>query len=333
YRVFTPFWKNFLQTVAVSAVEESPATLPPSDNRPASANLEELRLLPEIDWAQDIAKSWQPGEAGALKQLDEFCHFRMLDYMEKRDIPGTQGVSRLSPHLHFGEVSPRQVWWAVKDADAGKETAGAAGYLREIGWREFAHYILFHFPHTPAEPMYEKYRDFPWREGHEDLLRAWQQGQTGYPIVDAGMRELWSEGWMHNRVRMIVASLLVKNLRIPWQKGARWFWDTLVDADLANNTMGWQWSAGCGADAAPYFRIFNPVTQSEKFDPDGAYIRKWVPELERLPDKWIHKPWDTPAEVQKECGFRPGVDYPSPVIDYATSRREALDALQALKNR
>jgi len=212
------------------------------------------------------------------------------------------------------------------------DKAIAEPFLRELGWREFSHQLLYHFPHTPSEPLNPRFADFPWRrEDSATLLEAWQRGRTGIPIVDAGMRELWHSGWMHNRVRMIVASLLTKNLRLPWQEGARWFWDTLVDADLANNTQGWQWSAGCGADAAPYFRIFNPVRQGERFDPQGRYVRRWCPELAKLPDRLIHQPWEAPASLLAQSGIQLGREYPAPIIDLKTSRTEALAAYEQIK--
>lgn len=320
YRVFTPFWRRFQQEVQPPAPLPAPR-LPALAAPPRGEPLAALKLLPRLDWAARFPEFWQPGEAGALKQLRAFIRRALADYREGRDYPARSGVSYLSPHLHFGEVSPRQVWHAVQGAAHGRGV-GAETYLREIGWREFAHHVLFNFPHTPEAPMYAKYAAFPWRRDHARMLRAWQRGETGYPIVDAGMRELWVTGWMHNRVRMLAASLLVKNLRVPWQEGARWFWETLVDADLANNTMGWQWSAGCGADAAPYFRIFNPVTQSERFDASGDYIRRWVPELASLTGEAVHAPW--------QAGGAKG--YPAPVVDYAASRAEALEALSRLKS-
>ena len=322
YRVFTPFWKRFQQEVQPAPPVPAPRTLAAPAPSPQGLPLLSLELLPPLGWAARFPEFWQPGEAGALRQLRAFIRRALASYKSGRDYPAGTGVSYLSPHLHFGEISPRQVWHAVQGAAHGPAAMGAEAYLRELGWREFAHHVLFNFPHTPDAPMYSKYTAFPWRRDHERLLRAWQRGATGYPIVDAGMRELWATGWMHNRVRMVAASLLVKNLRVPWLEGARWFWDTLVDADLANNTMGWQWSAGCGADAAPYFRIFNPVAQSRKFDPDGAYIRRWVPELSGLAGDTVHAPWE-------EGGAR---GYPTPVVDYAASRAEALDAMDRLKS-
>ncbi|HET7650297.1 MAG TPA: deoxyribodipyrimidine photo-lyase [Gammaproteobacteria bacterium] len=320
FRVFTPFWKTFQRDISPATPLPSPRNLKVPPRWPSSISLESLGLLPTLDWADGFHGRWTPGEAGALTQLHQFLKRALPEYRTGREYPGRAGVSFLSPHLHFGELSPRQVWQAVQNADA--PAGNAEAYLRELGWREFAHHVLFHFPWTTDQPMYDRFRAFPWRDDYAKLLLAWRRGETGYPIVDAGMRELWTTGWMHNRVRMIVASFLVKNLRISWQEGARWFWDTLVDADLANNTMGWQWSAGSGADAAPYFRVFNPVLQSRKFDPDGTYLRRWLPELAALAPEDAHAPWET-------GGRR--IRYPAPVVDYAISRAEALDAYQKIR--
>lgn len=323
FRVFTPFWKTFQRHVVPAEPLPPPRRIPAPEAWPPSVNLGSLALLPKLNWADGFTDWWTPGEAGALTQLQKFLRRAVGRYQTGRDYPSRTDVSYLSPHLHFGEISPRQVWHAVRGFAAGRAALerGAESYLRELGWREFAHHVLFHFPHTPTEPMYEKFRGFPWREDYSRLLKAWQRGRTGYPIVDAGMRELWATGWMHNRVRMVVASFLVKNLRIPWQEGARWFWDTLVDADLANNTLGWQWSAGCGADAAPYFRIFNPVLQSKKFDPHGEYLRRWLPELASVNGEAPHAPW-----------MQTKVRYPKPIVDYRDSREQALAAYAQIKN-
>lgn len=332
YRVFTPFWKAMQALGEPSDSLPVPASLPAPAVWPDSLCLDELALQPSAErvagreWTQGLAEHWRPGEDAARQGLETLAQSTIEIYPVQRDFPARQGVSRMSPHLHFGEISPRQVWNQLRLAGLRNGTeAQTLAYLRQLAWRDFAHHVLHYFPNSPLEPMYPKYREFPWRRDHDQLLRAWQQGRTGIPIVDAGMRELWHTGWMHNRVRMVVASLLVKNLRIPWWKGAAWFWDTLVDADLANNTMGWQWSAGCGVDAAPYFRIFNPVLQGEKFDARGVYVRRWIPELRDVPDKFVHKPWMAPA------GQR-GRDYPLPVIDLATSRKEALEALASIRD-
>jgi deoxyribodipyrimidine photo-lyase len=233
----------------------------------------------------------------------------------------------LSPYLHFGEIGPRQIWHAVRRhaESAGLKTWRASQFITELGWREFSHHLLFHFPHTPDAPLRTDFKKFPWRKNAAGL-KAWQKGQTGYPIVDAGMRELWTTGWMHNRVRMIVASFLVKDLLVSWQEGARWFWDTLVDADLASNTLGWQWTAGCGADAAPYFRVFNPTTQGQKFDSEGEYVRSWCPELAKLPDKWLHQPAAAPPEILRAAGVQLDRTYPKPIVDHATARQAALES-------
>jgi len=303
---------------------------------PASLTLAELGLLPSLSWAHGFADCWQPGEAGAQKQLARFAKEAVHDYDEERNRPDRRGTSRLSPHLHFGEVGPRQVWAAVKDLGRERGTFpasnGARVFLSEIGWREFAHHLLFHFPDTPERPLRREFEQFAWASDPNGAnLRAWQRGRTGYPIVDAGMRELWATGWMHNRVRMIVASFLVKHLRLPWNEGAAWFWDTLVDADLAANTLGWQWSAGCGADAAPYFRIFAPVLQGQKFDPDGAYVRRWVPEIGKLPNAFLHAPWTAPPGVLDFAGVSLGATYPAPIVDHAVARAEALAAFKQLR--
>ena len=272
----------------------------------------------------DRTGSGEPGRKGALKEFKKFKAGPITEYKEKRDLPGIKGTSRLSPHLHFGEISAKEMWAAIEKKE--KNTP----YLRQIIWREFAFHLLYHFPHTTTEPLNQKFSAFPWKKSKSNL-KKWQKGLTGYPIVDAGMRELWVTGWMHNRVRMIVASFLIKDLLIPWQEGAKWFWDTLVDADLANNTMGWQWTAGCGADAAPYFRIFNPVSQGEKFDKDGNYVRKWAPELSALPNQWIHKPWEAPDEILNEANIRLGKNYPKPIVNHADARKEALALYNQIK--
>jgi deoxyribodipyrimidine photo-lyase len=333
YRVFTPFWR-----AASARLDTLPAPLPAPSHlrapakRPPQLPPGALELLPKIPWDQGFRARWQPGEKGAHHRLDRFCDTAAAAYKDRRDEPGAEGTSRLSPALHFGEIGPRQIVWRLRRAvaESGEYEAGVAACIRELGWREFAHHLLFHFPQTPEQPLDEKFAAFPWREPRDYAadLHAWQRGRTGIPIVDAGLRELWSTGWMHNRVRMLVASLLTKNLLIPWQEGARWFWDTLVDANLANNTLGWQWTAGCGADAAPYFRIFNPTLQSTKFDGHGAYIRRWIPELGRLPDSALHAPERAGAAVLAAAGVRLGIDYPLPIVDLAVSRRQALQAYE-----
>jgi deoxyribodipyrimidine photo-lyase len=336
FQVFTPYWRHCLTLPVASPVKLGAGKLPVPAEWPASLALQELPLLPRIPWDAGFGETWTPGEAGAAKQLRGFVARTMAAYAEQRNFPAVAGTSALSAHLHFGEVGPRQIWAAVqaagKDSGVFPPSKGAAVFLSEIGWREFAHHLLFHFPHTPEKPLREEFARFPWAEDPKgEKLRAWQRGRTGYPIVDAGMRQLWRTGWMHNRVRMIVASFLVKHLRLPWQLGAAWFWDTLVDADLAANTLGWQWSAGCGADAAPYFRIFAPVLQGAKFDPEGAYVRRWVPELAKLPAENIHAPWEAPLHALSGAGITLGKNYPHPIVDHATARNEALAAFKALR--
>lgn len=290
-----------------------------------SVSLQSLELLPTIAWDQGIRDSWTPGEQGAHAMLELFADDAVGNYAAARDLPARHGTSRLSPHLHFGEISLRQIHSGLSmllhKRDARRQP-DIEPYLRELGWREFAHYLLYHFPHTPTENFNPGFESFKWAPANKVRLERWQQGRTGIPLLDAGMRELWDTGWMHNRVRMIVASFLTKHLRIHWRHGARWFWDTLVDADLANNTLGWQWVAGCGADAAPYFRIFNPISQAKKFDAKAAYLRRWLPELADAPDALLHEPWKDSALLKRS-------GYPPPMIDLGQSRQAALDAYQA----
>lgn len=325
FRVFTPFWKSLLDT----GLPDRPVVVPDVDERLIGPDriaalggigVDALQLLPEVRWDGQIAASWSATRAGAEACLDEFLATGLRDYAHARDVPAAQRVSRLSPYLHFGQLGPREVLAACT-------TAGQAAdaFVRELGWREFAHHLLYHFPHTADQAMDTRFDAFPWRQDAAQLA-AWQRGETGIPLVDAGMRQLWATGWMHNRVRMVVASFLTKNLLLPWQAGARWFWDTLLDADLASNTLGWQWTAGCGADAAPYFRVFNPVRQGERFDPRGAYVRQWVAELDGVPDKWIHQPWEASSSVLEEAGVHLGDNYPRPLVDLRASRQRALDA-------
>lgn len=331
YRVFTPFWKALQKRPPGPAPEPKPDALPLLPETVASLPLAALQLLPRIPWDRGFYEHWQAGEVAAQARLEDFIASGLSHYALERDIPSHPGTSRLAPYLHFGDLSPLQVVWRLRNSNNQHTAIGTDAYLRELAWREFAHHLLYHFPDTPSHPMDQRFIAFPWRAHYEDDLKAWQRGLTGIPIVDAGMRELWHTGWMHNRVRMIVASLLTKNLLIPWQEGAAWFWDTLVDADLANNTLGWQWVAGSGADAAPYFRIFNPVLQGERFDPEGAYVRRWVPEIAKLPPPWIHKPQDAPLALLAGAGIRLGRDYPLPIVDLKMSRERALTAFKSIK--
>jgi deoxyribodipyrimidine photo-lyase len=298
FQVFTPFWRACLAAPPPAEPEPAPARLPASREWPASLAIADMRLEPEVDWAGGLREAWTPGEAAAVRAAEQFVEASMASYAVRRDLPAEPGTSRLSPYLHFGEISARQVWHRARLA------RGAEPYLRQLAWREFSYHFLFHFPHTPQEPFRSEFRAFPWRSDAH-LFQAWTRGRTGYPLVDAGMRELWHTGWMHNRVRMLAASFLVKHLLVPWREGAAWFWDTLVDADLANNTMGWQWTAGCGPDAAPYFRIFNPTLQAAKFDPAGEYVRRWVPELSRG-------------------------DYPRPIVTHEEGRERAMASLASM---
>lgn len=334
FQVFTPFWKHCLAQPDPPEPLPAPRALLAPAKWPSSLALPELELEPKINWAQGLRAAWQPGETGAAANLKKFLTSAFSDYPEHRNRPDVVGTSRLSPHLHFGEISPRQVWQGLKAMAARRGLAVAqwrsSQFLAEVGWREFAHHLLYHFPHTPDEPLRAEFAKFPWRQDAA-WLKAWQKGRTGFPIVDAGMRELWTTGWMHNRVRMIVASFLVKDLLHDWREGARWFWDTLVDADLANNTLGWQWTAGCGADAAPYFRVFNPTAQGERFDPQGDYVRRWCPELAKLPAAWIHRPDQAPPRVLEAAGVRLGRDYPAPLVGHAVAREVALEAWARLK--
>ena len=334
FQVFTPFWKTCLAFSEPPSPLPSPGHVPGPDQWPATSSIQELGLEPRIDWAISMREMWRPGEQGAVDRLQHFLEEAALAYAQNRDRPDSPSTSRLSPYLHFGEISPRQVWRAVRKRAVRRRGAEAKqqteAYLRQLGWREFAYHLLHHFPHTTQEPLRQEFSAFPWRTDQQQL-RAWQRGRTGYPFVDAGMRELWTTGWMHNRVRMVAASFLVKHLLLPWPEGARWFWDTLVDADLANNTLGWQWVAGCGADAAPYFRIFNPVSQGEKFDPNGDYVRRWAPELKHLPAEWIHHPWEAPSSVLEKAGVELGRSYPLPIVGHTSARVRALDALNRIK--
>jgi deoxyribodipyrimidine photo-lyase len=335
YQVFSAFWRHVLSLADPPPPLGIPSRMPAPQSWPESLPLESLELLPQIDWTGGLGAAWKPGSASAQASLQRFLEQAFDEYRDLRDRPDTAGTSRLSPHLHFGELSPREVWHAVRHfalARGQHSTWRESQFLTELGWREFAYHLLYHFPHLPDQPLNPRFAAFPWKNNVENL-RAWQRGVTGYPIVDAGMRQLWKTGWMHNRVRMIAASFLVKDLLLPWTEGAQWFWDTLVDADLANNTLGWQWVAGCGPDAAPYFRIFNPLTQATRFDPDGTYVRGWVPELARLPREWIHQPWAAPRQVLIDAGVQLGITYPERLIDHTLARAKALAALATIKGR
>jgi deoxyribodipyrimidine photo-lyase len=329
YKVYTPYWRKVKERKLDPPVKVDLKAAKFYQDKPVGCKLDDLKLLPEHPWHKKLESQWDVSEDAALKQLDHFLKEPVEDYDTARDLPRVEGTSKLSPYLHWGLIGPRQVM-ARLHSKHDLRAQGPQTFAKEIYWREFAYNVLYHFPHTPDAPLQEKYSDFPW-EYDQSVLKRWQQGKTGYPIVDAGMRELYETGWMHNRVRMIVSSLLVKHLLQDWRDGARWFWDTLVDADLASNTLGWQWSGGCGADAAPYFRIFNPMTQGKKFDPDGDYVRHWVPELKKVPAKYIHEPWEAPDAVMAHAGCQLGGDYPEPIIEHKKGRERALAAFDKVK--
>ena len=333
YKVFTPYYNACLKREPLVAPYPAPERIPAPAKWPKSDTLSSFNLTPNHPWVKKMLRHWDIGEAGAQQRLAAWVDEAVTGYPVNRDLPGIEGTSTLSPYLHFGEISPRQIAHAVRQYPSHRDEAVAANesYIRQLYWREFAHHLLYHFPHTPEEPLKELFGRFPWVK-NEDFLKRWQRGQTGYPFVDAGMRELWETGWMHNRVRMVVASFLIKDLRIHWREGADWFWDTLFDADLANNSLGWQWVAGCGADAAPYFRVFNPVTQGKKFDGAATYIRRWVPELAALPDKFIHCPWEMAPIELAACGVQLGKHYPAPMVDHDEARKTALAIYDELKS-
>ena len=335
FKVFTPFYKACLAMEPPKPPLARPKDdLPSPTDWPASDDLDDWALLPsKPDWAGGLREAWEPGEAGAEKRLARFLDEAMAGYSEKRNRPDVEGTSRLSPHLHVGDISPHRCWQAVEDRMAENSGGGARGarsFQRELVWREFSYHLLFHWPDLPTKAFRPEFEDFPWA-ADKKALEAWRKGQTGYPIVDAGMRELWQTGWMHNRVRMVTASFLIKHLLIHWKEGEAWFWDTLVDADLANNSASWQWVAGSGADAAPYFRIFNPMLQSKKFDPKGDYIRRYVPELAELPTEHLHAPWEAPEDVLKGAGVTLGETYPHPLVDHGKARKRALEAYDEIK--
>ena len=328
FKVFTPYWRACLKQMnspEPSIIPHTPQSLEVHSDSLASWNL----LPAKPNWAEAFGDYWQPGEAGAHMKLADFINLHLQGYSTSRYEPAKDTTSKLSPHLHFGEISPWQIWRAIETAqlDPHCDLKSVERFLSELGWREFSYHLLYHVPSLPSANFKSDFDAFPWKND-ADFLKRWQEGTTGYPIVDAGMRELWHTGYMHNRVRMIVASFLTKDLLIDWRWGASWFLDTLVDADLASNSAGWQWVAGCGADAAPYFRIFNPVLQGEKFDPMGDYVKRWVPELTSVPLQWIHKPWMAP---QDKLGLCLGKDYPEPMVDHLEARKKALLDYKMLK--
>ena len=330
YKVFTPFYRNGCLR-ASEPREPLPKPQKLSLLKNSNFALSELNLLPDKKWYKRMESFWSVGEDSAQQRLQEFLDNGLLNYKDSRNYPAKKNISRLSPYLHFGEISPNQVWYSAqaKKAINYSYSKDVDHFLSEIGWREFSYYLLYHFPKLPRDNFQAKFDRFQWKND-QSFIKAWQNGQTGFPIVDAGMRELWQTGYMHNRVRMIVASFLVKNLLMHWHNGEDWFWDCLVDADLANNSASWQWIAGSGADAAPYFRIFNPITQGEKFDPEGEYTRRFVPELEHLSNEFLFRPWEATEHALKAAGIVLGETYPMPIIDLKASREEALSAYRSL---
>ncbi|MCA3565544.1 MAG: deoxyribodipyrimidine photo-lyase [Methylocystis sp.] len=336
-KVFTPFWRAARELREVPMPVAAPASLRPfageDKQLPGSVTLEDLDLLPKSpNWAKEMETLWQPGEAGAAAALKRFLDDAVEGYGDGRNRPDKRSTSRLSPHLRAGEIGPRQIWHATRlheQAHCGHSSRDHEKFLSEVGWREFSYHLLFQSPDLATANFQKRFDAFPWRDDGE-AFRAWTRGKTGYPIVDAGMRELWRTGWMHNRVRMVTASFLIKHLLIDWRRGEEWFWDTLLDADPANNAASWQWVAGSGADAAPYFRIFAPVLQGEKFDPKGDYVRTYVPEIAGLPDQWIHKPWQAPHPILARAGITLGKEYPLPIVDHDAARQRALAAFKSI---
>ena len=331
YKVFTPFYrKGCLMSNPTREPLQEPSLESLIRDKEINTTLDSLKLIPKIKWYKEMESLWEPGEEGATKKLREFLNNGLNGYKEGRNFPGKKNVSQLSPHMHFGEISQNEVWYKAKSIGDSETSKDLDHFLSELGWREFSYNLLFHFPGLPKENLQEKFNNFPWKKD-SDLLTKWQKGLTGYPIIDAGMRELWQTGYMHNRIRMIVGSFLVKNLLLHWHEGEKWFWDCLIDADLASNSASWQWVAGSGADAAPYFRIFNPITQANRFDPEGEYILKFIPELKELPIKYLFSPWEAPEEILKSANVTLGVDYPKPIVDLKESRDAALEAFSTIR--
>jgi deoxyribodipyrimidine photo-lyase len=332
YRVYSPFWRAIESDLENRSPAPAPASLTPPADRPGSEKLADWGLLPvNPDWAGGLRATWRPGETGAHARLANFVESRICGYAERRDLPGVDATSGLSPHLANGEITPAQIIEAMTNCHADASARDRTVFRKEVGWREFSWHLLANEPDLPRANHNRKFDGFPWA-GDNRALTAWQRGMTGYPIVDAGMRELWRTGWMHNRVRMVTASFLTKHLMIDWREGEKWFWDTLVDADPASNAASWQWVAGSGADAAPYFRIFNPIIQGEKFDPEGEYVRRHVAELAKMPAKYIHKPWAPPDKVLADAGVDLGETYPKPIVDHQAARNRALAAYDKIKD-
>ena len=334
YKVFTPFWRKIASHLVISTPLGTPEipTMPARYRSLRSLHIDELDLLPKLNWASEFPDHWTPGEDSALRRLRRFLNGSIDAYDTKRDIPSIDGTSLLSPHLHFGEISPHTVWDEITHGSLEARSDDLkAPFLRQLIWREFSYHLIHHFPHTSEQNLRSRFDQFQWSKD-QVKLKSWQKGETGYPIVDAGMRQLWRTGWMHNRVRMIVASFLTKHLLTHWLEGAKWFWDTLVDANLPNNTMGWQWAAGSGADAQPFFRIFNPMNQGKKFDPKGEYVRRWIPELMDVPNSYIHEPWLMDSQKQLNANIRLGTHYPLPIVDHKEAREFALSVYKNISN-
>jgi deoxyribodipyrimidine photo-lyase len=331
FRVYSPFWRALEPNIQREPPIPAPTTVNAYSGTVSGESLDDWGFLPtKPDWAGGMRTEWRPGEAGAHQRLEDFIDGALSGYADARDIPGEVTTSRLSPHLAHGEITPRQIWDALSRAQADSNQDDIVKFRKEVAWREFAYHILYHNPDLDTANYNKNFDHFPWAFSQDGFVR-WKTGQTGYPIVDAGMRELWQTGWMHNRVRMVAASFLVKHLLIDWRRGEEWFWDTLVDADPANNPASWQWVAGSGADAAPYFRVFNPVLQGKKFDPDGRYVRRFVPELSELPDQYLHCPWEAPCSVLQDSGVKLGVTYPAPIVDHTVARQRALSAFNEIR--
>ena len=329
FKVFTPFYKN---GCLAKQSPRKPLTkkIKICDSKYSTNKISILQLNTENKWASKITNEWKIGEEFAHEAMNSFFKLGISNYREGRNFPSKPNVSKLSPFIHWGQISPNTLWWKCNENNKSQNHENINTFKSELGWREFSYYLLFHFPHITEKNLQVKFDNFEW-EFNEIYFKRWTKGQTGYPIVDAGMRELWETGYMHNRVRMIVGSFLVKNLLIHWKKGERWFWDCLFDADIASNSASWQWVAGTGADAAPYFRIFNPVTQGQKFDPDGEYTKKYVPELRKFPLKYLFNPWDCPENISKNIEFEIGKHYPNPIVNLKESREKALKVFTSLK--
>ena len=328
YKVFTPYYRRgCLEAKLPRAPLTTPKKISFAENI-ISKQSQLPKTFSQLKWQSKILRHASIGEKNTEKKLMTFLESSILSYKKGRDFPSSGHVSKLAPNLHFGEISPNQIWSKVKNMPTNENTDN---FMSELTWREFSYYLLYHFPKMTHQNLQPKFDGFPWISNSKNL-NDWKSGLTGIPMVDAGMRELWETGSMHNRLRMIVGSFLVKNLLIDWRLGARWFWECLFDADLASNTAGWQWIAGCGADAAPYYRIFNPVLQGKKFDPEGKYIKQYVPELRKLDLKYLFSPWEAPPSSLKKAGVIMGKSYPHPIVNLSISRKTALEAFKTLKN-